>query len=169
MSNQTSKIGTFPKKSLVLTVMASSMFALVAIPGAIAAGGPIQHVPKFTITDLGTMVGTVLPGGAYTPIDTVRKVKCSNSAGCTINFDTMVEVISQQQDGNGWQIAAYVDGMPAANNPSIGLASNSYYTTAGALFTVSVPSGTHTLSVDVEPGSNLVLEDWQVNYTLLVP
>jgi hypothetical protein len=79
---------------------------------------------KFTITDQGSMVGTGLSGGVYTPIETVNKVKCSNLV-LHYQIDVMVEVISPQQDNNDWQIAAYVDGMPAAYNPTIGWASTS--------------------------------------------
>ena len=80
----------------------------------------------------------------------------------------MLEVLSVQQDPNPWQIAMFVDGN-LVNNPGVGAASSSWYSVANTLSSVAVAQGTHTLTVQVSPSYDLILQSWQVNYTLYEP
>jgi len=127
----------------------------------------VKHKAQYTITDVGTSVGTTLSAG-FTTIDTV-KIKCTKASGCTIGLENMVQLISQSVDGNSWAIAVSVDGSYLPNSPYIGQAQTEYFTVGETRNSAAVSQGTHTLQVQVFTSYDATLGDYQIDYTVYEP
>jgi hypothetical protein len=172
------------RRIAVLTGSALAALLLTGQPAAPAqndpAGGASAPAPQAVTTSKHeklsyTVIQSDSPGSGLTAgFNTVFQatLKCNNTTnGCTIVFETMVQVGDSTTTGNRWAICALVDGLFA--NPGCPYAgvvpSGDTFETRNALQNYHVAAGSHTAQVQVYVDAAATFFEGQVQYSVYSP
>lgn len=170
------------KSSFAKAVLCSAAVAFFASTAGAAQPGPTLPAGKtMSRSDIGTLthdprklVTTYVSAGngggsglsaGFNFIES-RTVKCGNAAGCHIGQESMVQVSTT---GN-WAICLSVNGSYTTcqyqgNLPDVG----SYVVGNARGFSVSVPTGTHTVQTEVYVDVASSLAQWQTDHRVYKP
>lgn len=140
-------------------------------------GGPIKlpgiAPPPVTLTNhalSGTYIdqamSDVTVGSSFQPIDSAVTITCSNTAGCTIGSESVVEVGGQTATGNRWGICSSLDGTIGAGICTYQgyIPSDGSFVTGAFNNAVAITKGTHTIQTYLYTDAGAFLAQYSNTY-----